>query len=125
MTAAVTSVPQSYTGAAIGNIGTIQNTGASIGLAIGVAIFNSQFLDNISSGVGSSVASTVHTGDLNQITKVLEQQLDLGTDAAAQIVTHGFMTSYSSAMLLLTALCSLSLLVLTFKMKRPEVALQE
>ncbi|EGA64502.1 MFS transporter [Vibrio brasiliensis] len=125
MTAAVTSVPQSYTGAAIGNIGTIQNTGASIGLAIGVAIFNSQFLDNISSGVGSSVASTVHTGDLNQITKVLEQQLDLGTDAAAQIVTHGFMTSYSSAMLLLTALCSLSLLVLTFKMKRPEVVLQE
>ncbi|MEL6116401.1 MFS transporter [Photobacterium sp. SP02] len=117
MTAAVTSVPQTYTGAAIGNLGTIQNTGASVGLAIGVALFNSKFMDNISSGLGVSISSAEHSGDIGQLMDMLTQQLSTKPDIIAHIVVSGFMASYSSAMLLLAAICSLSVLTLLIKMK--------
>ncbi|TFH89977.1 MFS transporter [Vibrio ouci] len=125
MTAAVTSVPQHYTGAAIGNLGTIQNTGASIGLAIGVALFNSQLLEHLSSGRENELASTLHTGDLEQLTQALASQLSLGINEVSHLVIDGFMASYSSAMLLLAALCSLSWLTLLFKMKSASMSRSE
>lgn len=122
MTAAVTSVPQSYTGAAIGNLGTIQNTGASIGLAAGVALFNKEFLSNLAPKSESSMVSAVSDGDISQLIKVLEEQLNLAESVATQVVTKGFMASYTSAMLLLSAVSSLSFFILLFKMKGANLA---
>jgi len=117
MTAAVTSVPQSYTGAAIGNLGTIQNIGASLGLAIGVAVFNSQFVEHISAQLAESAQFAISPGNLGKLVDAVVTNFDIQADIANNIILSGFMKSYSSAMLLLAGICSVSFLILLGKMR--------
>jgi hypothetical protein len=117
MTAAVTSVPQSYTGAAIGNLGTIQNMGASLGLAIGIAVFNRQFVEGISAQLNKSAQLAIDPGDLGKMVAKVVANFDIQPDIANNMILSGFMSAYSNTMQLLAGICLISFLILLRKMR--------
>ena len=105
-TAAISSVPQSVSGVAMGTLGTLHNFGGAIGLAIGTVIYHYQAKsvlvhDAVQKGIAVKPWMDQVVADPDNAKNIILQHTSMNTQSATDLFQHSFLSGYHGAMWLL------------------------
>lgn len=122
-TTALSSVPESISGVAMGALGSLHNFGGALGLALGTIIYQAQSRDALTADVARHHLTSGHwlghaIANPDHAVNIIQQNTGLGVEAAAALFQHFFMRGYASAMWLLVAISLLALCKVMLGLKR-------
>tara|TARA_R110000868_G_scaffold8205_3_gene42504 strand:- start:99928 stop:101466 length:1539 start_codon:yes stop_codon:yes gene_type:complete len=116
--AAISAVPDSATGVAMGSAWTLHNVGGVIGLALGTVVYHylaksvfpaARWADKVVSNPDSAI-------------QTLTQHLHISASKATTLLQHSFMGGYHGAMVLLMVVSVIALLVIGLAMPKQKAA---
>ena len=111
--AALSSVPESISGVAIGTLGTLHNLGGAIGLAIGTVIYHYRAQIAVLTGKNNLVGQWIDQAiaDPEHAVAIIQEHTKMNLSAANTLFQHFFVSGYNGAMWLLFLLAVIAFFI--------------
>jgi len=120
--AAISAVPESISGVAMGSLGTLHNFGGAIGLAIGTVVYHYRakliaLADLAKQNVAPGAWVDKAIADPDNAVLIITHNANIATTKATAIFQNFFISGYNSAMLLLMIVSMVALAIVIFGIK--------